>query len=222
MSVQGRVPVGEIRGASRALASWQAMDPWFHLNSRGLDSLGNQLKEEFDGLDAAPEFRCRCQLCGRKKEGARLLRADASQQFKTITPAMVRTGVRGVGTRVKMRFRCSKITEMPSGAGRRKKTFVLSKGGVRRRGVRSWSFGFRGCELEQVVNWTTGHTLSRIGKHLLRRKRGVPMGSSISPAKASLALSEMGARAYQKNRKKAARAARTESEKAGERGEVGG
>ena len=43
--------------------------------------------------------------------------------------------------------------------------------------------------------------MSKLGKHILRRKRGVPMGSSISPAKASIALSDMEVKAYRDEKK---------------------
>jgi len=69
---------------------------------------------------------------------------------------------------------------------------------VRKRGFRGCTFGWKGGDLERITEWTAGHMLTRLGVHYLLRVRGVPMGSSISPVKASVALSDMEGTAYAK------------------------
>jgi len=115
---------------------------------------------------------------------------------------MVKFGVRRLGRRVARRWRCNAIVkgQEPDGTPR----WYLAKKKIPRRGFSSWSFGADDADVEQIVRWTAGHTLSKVGQHYLKRRRGVPMGSSISPAKASVALSDMEARGW-KNKQQAIR-----------------
>ena len=50
--------------------------------------------------------------------------------------------------------------------------------------------------MEKTVAWTAAHKLTRLGKFLLRRRKGVPMGSGILPEEANTALGECERLAY--------------------------
>ena len=73
---------------------------------------------------------------------------------------------------------------------------TLVKRVYRKKGERVWSFGSRDTDIEKTVASTGSHTLTRLAKALLPRKKGVPMGSSISPEKANTALGESERQAY--------------------------
>jgi hypothetical protein len=192
--MQGAVPVHTIRRGGRALGAMQRADPAYHLDTGGLNALGNELCQEFAGLSKLNRFRCTCARCGRHKTGSCLVRVDVSQQFKRISKAMVRRGVRRLGRRVAARWRCRAVVESVDSRG--KVVYALARRAIRRRGFASWSFGSDQDDIEQLVEWTAGHQLSRLGKHYLLRTTGVPMGSSISPIKASVALSDKEVDAY--------------------------
>jgi hypothetical protein len=139
-------------------------------------------------LSKLERFRCKCARCGRHKRGSCLIRIDVSQQFKRISKFMVARGVRRLGRRLSIRWRCQAVVESVDSRG--KIVYALARRAIRRRGFAAWSFGHAQGDIEQLVEWTAGHQLSRLGKHYLLRTTGVPMGSSISPIKASVALSD--------------------------------
>jgi hypothetical protein len=66
----------------------------------------------------------------------------------------------------------------------------LSKKQKANRGETIWTFGFAEADVEILNDWMGEMCASRLGKALLVRIKGIPMGNSLSPVRASLCLSE--------------------------------
>ncbi len=69
-------------------------------------------------------------------------------------------------------------------SGKSKLGFVEKK--FRRVGDNVWSYAGRRNDVHAALKWSTIQNVSRCGKHLLVRRTGVPMGSSLSSAKAEM------------------------------------
>lgn len=149
---------------------------------------------EFEAHPEMEQWRFRCRRCRQKKDGSQMLRVDVSQQFKALSPGRIAVATRRLGKRLKARWKCRAVKHGKDARGKPKMTVV--KRVYRKKGKRVWSFGSRDKDIEKTVAWIGSHTLTRFGKALLRRKRGVPMGSSISPEKANTALGEAERQAY--------------------------
>merc|ERR1712100_825436 len=60
----------------------------------------------------------------------------------------------------------------------------MAKSIWRKKGQMLWSCDDEGSDMLKVVKWTNGMCISNLGSHLLRRRRGTPMGGSLSGGKA--------------------------------------
>ena len=101
----------------------QQADPAFHLETRGLNALGLELRNAFDGLKSSPRWKRTCRRCGKEKKGAVLVRVDVSQMFKRVTRGMVRGAVNRLLRRVEKRWGTQAVWERKR--GQQKPSFIL-------------------------------------------------------------------------------------------------
>lgn len=192
VAVQAAGPVGAYQSAARSLGAAQMLDPGFHLETRGLHLLGQEIRLAYDDLKEDLAWRDRCRRCKEKKEapGGVLVRADVSQMFKAITRGMARGATNRLLRRVEVRYGCRAFWERKR--GRLKPTMVLVRKEFRKRGQRVWSF----TQLRQMVEWSSTQVVSRVGQQMLVRIRGQPMGATMSPIKCAIAISECERRGW--------------------------
>ena len=115
---------------------------------------------------------------------------DNSQMFKRVSHRLVKRALHGLAKRVEARWQCRAVLETTRERG--KPTYTLIAQPFQRKGTKCWSFD----RLEAMAAWTATLRLTRIGKHLLWRTTGVPMGASDSPIKASIVLSDCERRSF--------------------------
>lgn len=193
VAVQGEgVPVSAMQSAGRCLMSALYLDPGFHMETRGLNKLGPELRLALDDLKSDKKYRRRCRKCGKEKKepSGVLVRADVSQMFKRITRAMARGATRRLLRRVEKRHGCSAFWERRR--GRQKPTPILVRKSFQKKGQRVWSLR----QLKQCVEWPSTQVVSRTGRDMLVRVRGQPMGATLSPVKCAIVISECERRGW--------------------------
>lgn len=178
--IQGTGPTTWLRSGARALDFAHSCDVGSSLRVESLDSPGEEPQAKVASLKSDRKYWFKCRRCRRKKIPVALAKFDLFQQFKTIGPRMVVSASRRMLGRVPKRWGCSAVYEKVS--GQRKPSYRLIKRAFRKRGEKVWSF----TNLMRLVRWANSMTITRCGKHLLRRVKGTPMGASISPIKAEV------------------------------------
>jgi hypothetical protein len=115
---------------------------------------------------------------------------DLSQQFKRISGRMSYLSALRLTKRVEKRWGCTAVIEQTDRF--RGRSVRLLRRAFRQKGRRVWSFR----DLLRMVRWTNAQMVTRCGVHVVKRKKGTPMGSAFSPIKAEVATSEMERRAW--------------------------
>lgn len=202
VSVQNNPYRSEVQSAARAVDYLNRADPQKSYSSEGLHMARKEIQQAYDALNKDARYVCRCRRCGKAKDPLSLLRGDGTQMFKEVEHAEVLRGFRETAGRVSRAYGMSAVFEdraAPKAKGPRlAKTVFFSKK------CRVWTFGHsksapvphpwkirgeNGRSLEGMLRGTGAMTLSRLGRHLLQRLRGVEMGGSASPTKANLVFS---------------------------------
>ena len=198
ISTQGDgVPQTQVRCGSRAIGHLQRCDPAFRAESAGLNALGHELSADFQKLSGRDRYFLRCRRCKKDKRGASMIRMDVAQQFKSVRAHQVRVSLSLLSRRIKKRWGCCSVEAGHDAFGLPK--YSLSKKKKAIRGETIWTFGHAEGDLERLNEWMGSLTASRLGDAMLIRVRGIPMGNSMSPVRASLCLSECERRAWTTN-----------------------
>ena len=101
--------------------------------------------------------------------------------------------------RVKKRWQCSAV-EVGHDTSEKVK-YSLTKKRKTCRGEKIWTVGHNEADLERLNDWVGAMKASRLGGVILWREKGIPMGNSMSPIRASLCLCECERRAWTQSAK---------------------
>ena len=202
VSVQNTPYRTELQSAARAVEHINRADPAPSFSSQGLHVIRSELQLAYDTLQKPLEWRCACRRCGEEKPPTSLLRGDGTQMFKEVENSEVLRSFQESAGRVQVAYGMRAVVETMKDPKIRGPRFA--KIPFRSRKMRVWSFGWPrnepfpvalraqgddGRSLERMLRATSHMRLSKLGRHLLERLRGVEMGGSASPVKANIVFS---------------------------------
>lgn len=146
------------------------------------------LTRRLENLEFIREFIFVCVSCGKEKAPINASHGDSSAMFDEIQEEEVKQAYDEEATRVAMKTGHDAVSIQRAKphrswlSGRRAKRDAASKLRKQIQGVEEIQFR----STKKVLKYSAALAFSRVGRHCFKRKRGVTMGNSLSPAKSGL------------------------------------
>jgi hypothetical protein len=155
-----------------------------HFQRWTTESFCDAVCECLNGMHFIPDFFSVCAVCGQDKDLLSLGHGDSSAMFDEVLEQESLGAFDELRTRVEERTQTVAAAVQRSGNHR---AWLTSDGDLTERQQQT-----RGIHLvpydhaRQLLNYTAETNYSRVGKHVIRREKGVAMGSPQSPCKSGL------------------------------------
>lgn len=166
------------RDAGRGPGGLEAAD---HFQVWSVDEFVSRMFSAFRHLIILRPYLDECIQCHSRKGLVSLAHGDSSQMYDEVVESVVSDSFEEQSAREIAKRRPNTVTVS---TGRRGRSFmggsVHPKKGKKRPGMRVWTRPL----VSRMLKFSAKTAVSRVGKHVFRRLRGVTMGGSLSPAKA--------------------------------------